>query len=80
MGQVIQFRRPQAYPVPAKEPSQADMMGFLAACLITGLSDEARSQFNSRIQRAYDRAGNDERRELVRAAAEWICVPIERGA
>lgn len=75
---VIPFRRPAPALVEAQEPSHSDIMCVLTTCLITGLSTRARGEFNSRLQKMYDRAeGNKARRAMVQAAAEVVCYPLK---
>jgi hypothetical protein len=81
-AQVIPFRpKPAPAAVEALEPSHSDIMCVLTTCLITGLSARARGEFNSRLQKMYDRAeGNQPRRAIVLAAAEIVCAPLKTGA
>lgn len=83
---VIPFRRAAndrkaVEPFEMPEPSAIEINCVLVTCLITGLSQRAKSEFYGRLQKMYDRAdGNPHRRSLVVAAAECVAAPLKRGA
>lgn len=83
MGQVLQFRRPVAEvaPVEIREPTPHEVSSVIIAAIVTSMPDKARIAFYNRFQKMFDRAaGNAERQNVVKIAAEWIDAPLKTQA